>query len=103
MRNIKNLNKCFIKLTTSNVLYKKQKPEVVASFEILVLDINTNKEYGRFINVYQKDRPALCKVEERTCRDLEEWESLTKNIWKIENHKCCQPIIPSDDSLTSRP
>lgn len=74
----KNLNKCFIKLTTSNVLYKQQRPEVVTSFEILVLDINTNIEYARFINIYQKERPALCKVEERTCRDLEEWEKLTK-------------------------
>lgn len=74
----KRLNKCFIEITTNNVQYKNKTPEVVTSFDIRVLDLNENKEYARYINVYQKERPVLCKVLEKKCNDILEWEALIK-------------------------
>ena len=74
----KKHNKSFVQITTNNVRYKNKKPEVVTSFEILVLDINENKEYGRFVNIYPKDKPALCRVANKSCHDILEWEALIK-------------------------
>lgn len=74
----KKLNKCFIQITTNNIRYKNKNPEVVTSFDIRVLDLNENKEYARYVNVYQKERPALCRVVAMRCNDILEWEALIK-------------------------
>lgn len=74
----KKLNKCFIQITTNNVRYKNKNPEVVTSFDIRVLDLNENREYGRYVNVYQQEKPAHCGVEEKRCNDILEWEALIK-------------------------
>ena len=74
----KRLNKCFIQITTNNVRYKNKNPEVVTSFDIRVLDLNANREYARYVNVYQKEKPALCRVAEKWCNGILEWEALIK-------------------------
>jgi hypothetical protein len=74
----KKFNKCFVQITTNNVRYKNKMPEVVTSFEILILNISENKEYGRFVNIYSKDKPALCRVANESCHDILEWEALIK-------------------------
>ncbi|MBI5633632.1 MAG: hypothetical protein HZA15_09165 [Nitrospirae bacterium] len=56
----------------------KEEPEYAKSFVITVIDINENKEYGRFHNIYKQDKPAFCQVAERPCRDMIEWEALIK-------------------------
>lgn len=74
----RKLNKCFVKTLLTDVVYKNNRPEYAKSFSITVLDINENMEYGRFYNIYKQDKPAFCKVADKTCHDMFEWDSLIK-------------------------
>ncbi|MCX5864661.1 MAG: hypothetical protein NTW42_06275 [Deltaproteobacteria bacterium] len=74
----RKLNKCFVMTTLTDYVYKNSRPEYAKSFVITVLDINDNKECGRFYNIYQQDKPAFCRVEDKPCHDILEWEALIK-------------------------
>jgi hypothetical protein len=74
----RKLNKCFVMTTFTDYVYKNNQPEYAKSFVITVIDINENKEYGRFHNIYKQDKPAFCEVAGRICRDMLEWEALIK-------------------------
>jgi len=76
----RKLNKCFVMITLTDYVYKNNQPEYAKSFVITVNDINENKEYGRFHNIYKQDKPAFCQVADRTCRDMLEWETLIKPL-----------------------
>jgi len=75
----RKLNKCFVMTTLTDYVYKNNQPEYAKYFVITVLDINENKEYGRFHNIYRQDKPAFCRVADKSCRDMLEWEALIKS------------------------
>jgi len=74
----KKLNKCFVTTTLHNYVYKGGQPEYAKSFFITLLDVNESKEYGRFFNIYPKDTPALCEIEDKRCASYAEWDATLK-------------------------
>lgn len=75
------LNKCFF--LTSTFLFPKDKTQSVHE-DVLLYDINENKEYGNFHRMfsyngpYGDTAPVNCYVREKQCRSRNEWESLIK-------------------------
>ncbi len=74
----KKLNKCFVIISLSNYVLEKDHPEYVKSFVKTLLDVNENKEYGKYINDYQPQKMLMCEVEGRHCLSPEGWEALIR-------------------------
>jgi hypothetical protein len=75
----KKFNKCFLMTTLTNYVYKNNQPEYARSFSIQLTDINENKSYGRFSNIYKQNKPVFCLVADTTCYDFTQWENLVKS------------------------
>ena len=74
----KKLNKCFVLLRTTIFTHKTKKEGATTSSDIVLYDINENKQYGTFFKTRNDDKTVICSVSEKICHSESEWDAQIK-------------------------